>query len=395
MSSVSKIKNLVDIPAFVLDLFRPSNKKLKVVLIFVDGFGYAQWKEWQNKLPLLKIISTKKLVRPIRTVFPSTTTAALTTLQTGLAPVRHGFFEWYLYIKEIDETIFSLPFSPLKKPGRNLLLKRGVSRDVILPIRDSQNTIYKKLKRKSVPSFYFNHKNYVKSAYSSRVFNGAIPSPFENMKELFKKLRKTLNNTKGPAYFYVYWDKIDETLHRYGSKSEISRNAIKDFFTRLQKFIEKEKSAEILFLITSDHGHIDVNPEKTLYLNKYRWLTDNFEIGPKGRPILPSGSPRDIFLHIKLERVREVKARLSELFGRKADVYLTGDLINKGIFGKKKPSKRFLERAGNVLIIPRKNYLIWYEHVHGVKFDLKGHHGGFSDKEMIIPFAVFRSSQIK
>jgi hypothetical protein len=65
-----------------------------------------------------------------------------------------------------------------------------------------------------------------------------------------------------------------------------------------------------------------------------------------------------------------------------------------GLFGKGKPKKEFYERVGNLLILPYKNHTIWYEHIKGKKFDLLGHHGGLSEDEMLVPFAIAKLSNL-
>ena len=42
----------------------------------------------------------------------------------------------------------------------------------------------------------------------------------------------------------------------------------------------------------------------------------------------------------------------------------------------------------NLLILPHRQHLVWYEHVKGQKFGLRGTHGGLSADEMLIPMAV-------
>ena len=44
-------------------------------------------------------------LKEITTVFPATTTAATTSMRTGLNPKEHGYLGWNVYIKQIDETI--------------------------------------------------------------------------------------------------------------------------------------------------------------------------------------------------------------------------------------------------------------------------------------------------
>ena len=47
----------------------------------------------------------KNKIKEITTVFPATTTAATTSIRTGLNPIEHGWLGWNMYVAPIDETI--------------------------------------------------------------------------------------------------------------------------------------------------------------------------------------------------------------------------------------------------------------------------------------------------
>jgi len=100
---------------------------------------------------------------------------------------------------------------------------------------------------------------------------------------------------------------------------------------------------------------------------------------------LATGGPRDVFLHIKKNKVRETISYLKKKLGDKASIYSTKALVKKGLFGSCRGSKRFYQRLGEILILPQKNYTIWLEKGNK-KISKLGHHGGLSIQEMIIPF---------
>ena len=80
-------------------IFREQNKK--VALIIIDGLGYNQFLKQQKKDQLLTDLDNNGIIQPLTSVFPSQTTNALTTLNTGLTPQEHGIFEYFLYLKNI------------------------------------------------------------------------------------------------------------------------------------------------------------------------------------------------------------------------------------------------------------------------------------------------------
>jgi hypothetical protein len=70
-----------------------------VVLLVLDGFGFEPWTKQTTDGGFFQSVTERGLVLPITTVFPSTTAAALTAINTGLTPQEHGLPEWFVYMK--------------------------------------------------------------------------------------------------------------------------------------------------------------------------------------------------------------------------------------------------------------------------------------------------------
>ena len=200
------------------------------------------------------------------------------------------------------------------------------------------------------------------------------------------------------AYFYVYWDAVDSIAHTYGPHTEQYLAELNGFFYLLQnefiKNLEKNLAKDISILITADHGQLNVDPEQTIYLNQYSEVVDNFQVGPSGNKILPWGSPRDVFLAIKPEKLNEVFTFLTKILQGEATVMKTEKALEEGLFGQGDLHIKFKNRIGNILILPHGNSTIWYEHLKDEKFDLLGMHGGLSTDEMLVPFAVAKVDQL-
>ena len=109
---------------------------------------------------------------------------------------------------------------------------------------------------------------------------------------------------------------------------------------------------------------------------------------------MPTWSPRDVVLYIDDEKLDRVLEYLSEALSDRAVVMKTQDALERGLFGTGAPSRRFLDRAGNLLILPRGDGTIWYEHEPGRRFDLLGMHGGLTERELLIPLAISNLSRL-
>ncbi|MEM7821469.1 MAG: alkaline phosphatase family protein [Candidatus Aenigmatarchaeota archaeon] len=364
----------------------------KIVLLLIDGLSYNDWIKNYEKFTFFNLLTKKGAVAPITSVFPSTTASALTTINTGLTPQEHALFEWVMYFKEIDMVINTLPFTPIDKKGQDKLLEIGVSPKILY----KGNTIYQTLKKNGIKSFSFINESYAYSAYSKLMHKGSTIIPFINSSDLVVRLRKFIEEEDG--YFHVYFDVIDAIEHKYGPKTEELRAelSVLSFLLKneLLKKIDRKVASETLFLIVSDHGQINISPKETIYLNKYKKLIKSFQSDKKNRPIPPIGSPRDVFLHIKQNCLEEIHAFVSEKLKEIAKVVKTRDAIKVGMFGIGKPVKIFYERVGDLLILPYKNHTVWYQHVKGKKTELLGHHGGLSNDEILVPFAISKLSSL-
>src|SRR4029453_14343525 len=132
---------------------------------------------------------------------------------------------------------------------------------------------------------------YARSAYSSVVHKGSVTVPFINSSDLLVNLRQKIMEVSGPAYFFVYWDAVDAIAHTYGPHTEQYHAELAGFSYLLQQeLIEKipaHIAADILLLVTADHGHINVAPRQTWYLNRYPRLMRSLDVSHAGRRIPP------------------------------------------------------------------------------------------------------------
>lgn len=119
------------------------------------------------------------------------------------------------------------------------------------------------------------------------------------------------------------------------------------------------------------------------------------KIGIYREKILPTGSPRDIFLHVKENKVSITKEALLKSIGDKAQIIETKEAIKAGLFGTGAISSDFVERTGNLQVLPYGKETIWFEHRSGRKINLRGQHGGLNPDEMLVPFAAVNLDSLK
>ncbi len=400
---------ICNIPGTILDLFDVNHNlpKLpmkintegdgtnKVVLFVLDGFGYNQFTRYHNEHKFLSSLAKKSEVFPLTSIFPSQTTNALTTLNTGLTPQEHGLFEYYIYIKEVDRIVNTLSFEPLGSRIRNELLEKGFSPEILF----NGPSIQSKLKDAGIKSFTHIYASYAYSHYSKLLYKDSTFIPSLKSSDLIVTLKKKLKKESGPAYFFVHLSNLDTISHEYGPTSyeyNAELSAISYLLNKeLIEKIDPQTAKETLILLTADHGGVNIVPNDTTYLNSFSDVLGNLEQGKTGNPILPTGSARDVFLHVKPDKLLETQDLLLKRIGNKAKIVETKQAINDGLFGRGEVGKQFVDRAGNLLILPYRNETVWFEHFKDIKYNPIGQHGGLSPEEMIVPLAVTKLDKLK
>ncbi|MFA6255432.1 MAG: alkaline phosphatase family protein [Patescibacteria group bacterium] len=399
--------SIAEIAPSVLNLFGVSTKRgtlpflkkengkyRQVILLIVDAFGYDQFKKYQKNLPIIKKMVKDGEVQKITSVFPTTTAAALTAIHTGLTPQEHGLPEWVVYFEEFGQIIETLPFRPVKTTGTDTMLKFGGRSEMLY----AGPTVFQALKAGGVKPFLFTSKRFTNSAYTRAVTKGGNVIGFANLTDLMKKLRTAVTKEKSRAFFSVYWGEVDNALHHHGPNSLQHQKALRQFFQELQKElinkINTKLFSDTLMIICADHGQVKVNPKKTIYLNNYPEIIKNLAKSKQGKIIPPTGSPRDVFLFVQPKKVKETIKLLKKQLGNKADIFEIAKLKKEKWFGINAPTKKFNRRVGNLLILPRKNYAVWYIHVPGELLKFLGIHGGATAKEMLVPFGFIPMSKL-
>ena len=362
-----------------------------VVLFVFDGFGFNEWQK-QVGDGFFGRMSKGGHTTPITTVFPSTTSTALTTLTTALTPQEHSLIEWFMYLPEADMIIQTLPFSPMDSHGANRLSK--VDPEVLV----TGESVFPLLAWKEIRAHSYLSRYIARSAYSELMHRGSEVHPYIDSSDLAVMLRKNLESEKTPSLQYVYLSSIDTLQHLYGPGSEEAYLEAATISGALKRGVldtlDRKTAAKTLFLLTADHGHVRTSAEETTWLNDYPKLVESFGTGRTGQPLLPWGAPRDVYLRVQEDVLDDVCGYLTDELSGRATVLKTEDAVASGLFGVGLPRRPFLERVGNLMILPYGKRTAWYHHPGSDRPEFTGQHGGMHPDEMTIPFSVARASSL-
>lgn len=346
-----------------------------VVLLLLDGFGWTFFEKYKSHIPFLKKQEPRRVVSKITTLFPSTTAAHITCINTGLDPSQSGIYEWFIYEPKLNEIIAPLLFSFAGDHENKTLEKVSFSPQDLYP----QKTIYHQLQQLGVKSFAFQPAALTDSPYSKSILDGAETIGYSHPKTGFEQM---LQRLKGKTYTYFYFGEIDAVGHREGVFSHRFASTIENIFSEIEIFASQLPPKTAL-IITADHGMVEVSPTNTYYINKKIPNIEKYLLyGEKKKPLAPAGSCRDFFLHAHKDRVGELKEILQEFIGEMGEVYLTEELIEDHFFGLQTPSENFTSRVGNLVILPYKGEAVWWLEKNRFQQNFHAAHGGLTREEM-------------
>ena len=361
-----------------------------VVFFFIDAFGWRFFEKYAEKYEVLQTFMKEGVVSKLTSQFPSTTAAHVTCIHTGLNVGQSGVYEWNYYEPLVHDIISPLLFSySADKYTRDTVKQSGITPTAFFP----QKTFYQTLQEQGIDSHIMQYQAYTPSTYSDIVFRGATVHPYRVLADALHSLTELLTTAhQRPNYYFLYFDRIDATCHNHGPSSKQMDEAVDNCFMTINELFLKQtrhKTGKTLFMLTADHGQVEVSPYNVYYLNQQMPIINRYlKTNSRGLVLAPAGSARDMFLHIKEEYVTTALTELKQRLQNRAEVYLTEDLIAQHFFGMEKPSRTFLDRVGNIVILPYKRETVWWYEEDKFSMHFQGHHGGLTPEEMEIPLLL-------
>ena len=358
----------------------------KVVVIFVDSFGWQFWQQYHHRFQTTARVVEKGTLTPISALFPSTTAASVSTLNLGVLPSQHALYEWNIYVPAYGEVIQSLAFTPLGRHAPDACVKKGYDPARLLEVHE---TVHQRLARQGVRSIQFSNVSYADSAFNRIASAGAVVVRHGTLAQALVQLKEALVATEGKAALGFYWAAIDTIAHIYGPGTSYHAAEIASFWRTFDDVFRDVDSPDTLYLFIADHGHVYADARETFYINeRIPELAACLPRSPSGNPIYPNGSPRDVFLHVR----PELKEKAIELLHRHLDdvalIMPMEAAIDEGLFGPQPVGAELRRRLGDILILPYLGHFVWWRERGRMENFFHGHHGGLTPEEMITVLGV-------
>lgn len=217
-----------------------------VIFLILDGLG----EHILNRISKEGYLSKNK-IDCVTSVYPSTTTAALTTYYAGRPPYETGWIAWSQYFKEYGRALdmFSHNESYMREPLKKPLM--DVYKNVV-----NYESVFDRIEKAS-PDV----KTYeVEPEYAERRGKRSIKA--NNIDEIIMNIND-ICKIPDRKFILAYSDNPDGLLHKFGTTSEEVKTFIKETEEKIEKMAQ-ELDEDTILIISADHGHKDIEKSYTL-----------------------------------------------------------------------------------------------------------------------------------
>lgn len=361
-----------------------------VVLVLVDAFGWRFFEQFVESSPFLNEFAQRGKVLRWTSQFPSTTTAHITCLNTGLTSGQSALFEWQFYEPTLDAMIEPLTFAWAGDKAETMR-QASVNPATIYPTAHYPQ----QLLAAGVQPIIYQPREFMPTTYSQWMLRGLATRGFATLPEGLTNLSYELAQpAPSPRYFFFYTGNVDAIGHYYGPTSpHFAAEASTTLFALQKALLEPmvRTARNTLLIFTADHGMVETDPRTAIYLNTdpaFAGIERFLRRDRHGKLLSPGGSARDVFLYINEGLVAEAQAFLSERLSDKAVVWTTQSLIEQGYFGPPPLADNFLARVGDLVVLPAAGESVWWYEKDRFEQKFYGHHGGLTAQEMEIPVGL-------
>ncbi len=323
-----------------------------LVMLLFDGLGTSIL---TGHLPEESFMR-RHLYANLCSVFPTTTTAAATALETGYYPSQSGYLGWSV-------------FWPSLKKNVHLYPNRTDDGEPAAPVHLAKTELY-------APSWVqqIGLAGDVQTASLSE--NGDIRcTSLEEIEQILPELVAR----PGRGLYYVYLNHPDHLLHKHGTKAACIQEWLMkadDTLIRLS-----DLCPDTMFLLTADHGFTDVDP---LCLDDYPDLSAMLRYPP-------SIEPRAVNLFIKEGMIDRFCQRFQEVTGNTYLLLPMDEVLDQQLFGPPPYHPMFRDMLGDILAIAKTPVTFFFNRPY--MQSMIAAHGGLTPEELTVPLIVWKSTE--
>jgi hypothetical protein len=326
------------------------------IVVLVDGLGasalaaragHARW-----------LAAGKKR---LRSGFPTTTAAALSTLTTGRSPGTHGVVGYSGWNPDTGQVMNLLSGWDDEVPAGWLL----------------SETLFSQAAALGVDPVVVGPARYRSSGMTANVLGGARYVPADSIPQrVDAALAETVS---GRSLVYLYVPELDSIGHKHGWQSDRWTSALELLDGELTR-LDRSAAPDVGVVVTADHGVLDVPEHANLPIDP-SLLTDVVGI---------AGDPRcRQFAVAPGTDVRGLVGAFRARYGKKAYVASRDEAIAAGWFGP--VADEVVDRIGDVVLVARGSWAFNDDRAlreGETPKRMVGQHGAMTDEELLVPLRL-------
>jgi hypothetical protein len=359
-----------------LDPFRGRRAEGPVLLFVVDGLGYDRLRA---HTAAGSPNAWSELAAPITTVFPTTTTVALTSLSTGSSASRHGVVGYRQFLPAFGATVDMLRMAPVAGGAEDSIVGPSWTPALV----SGAPTIFR---GRLAGSVAVSRDRFEGRGFTRMIYDGAAYLGYAGWADFAGALADRLAHAPGPSLTVAYWDELDTVAHLRGPSDpavglELERlGALLEFATRR---VGPAIARATTVLVTADHGLVPTDPALQVAVDAEPAILSQL-----ARP--PTGDRRVGLLRARPGSVGPLREALGERLPSGTRVLDAERAVRAGLFGPPPFHPELAERIGDlVVLVPSPSGLTY--RVPGklpLRRVLRGAHGGLEAGELLVPLVA-------
>ena len=342
-----------------------------VVLWLIDGLGESQL----ARHPGAALAADR--IRGMTSVFPPTTSVALTSLATGQPPRCHGVTGWFMYTHELGAVTAWLPFGP--RAGKGQWGRMAPGSEALLE-RDALWDRFRAQVHVVQPAWL------VDTPYS-RATTGlhAERHGFEGLDGLLETVTAIATAPgAGRRFVYAYWPAYDGLCHEHGTTSVEADAELRAVDATWLALRERLAGSDTALLATADHGLVDTAPERVIHLDDHPELARMLAL-----PLC--GEPRAAYCYLRPGAEDDIEAYVRERLGHACRALPSERLVADGWLGPGPEHPQLRRRIGDWVLLPEPGWVIKDRLLGEDAFSQVGVHGGTASAEQRVPLIGARA----
>jgi hypothetical protein len=324
----------------------PAREAEQVVLVVLDGLGWNAIGEHHADMPVLSGMTGGA----ITTVVPSTTSTALTSIATGLAPAQHGIVGYRMVVG-----------------GDVLNVLRWSVRDGARPPDPFDVQRHTAFMAREVP--VVTRSEFRSTGFTQAHLRGARFAGWHTTATLVEQCVRAVE--AGEKLVYAYYPGVDTVAHEFGLHDRVFERELR-FADQLVGELRAALPSRAALLVTSDHGQVHLERDSWVEIPELTDLCTDV-----------AGDGRFRYLHAQHGQAKELLQRARGLLGDRAWVWSRRELLESGIMGTG-ATGTVPSRIGDVVLAARAP-VAFVDPALPNEVRLRSGHGSLTADEMLVP----------